>query len=659
MAKDFRDAKVYPSQTAAQREKLLAAGINLRWWQEKDPEERAHGVIDMAKGLEDAASQRLQANLRHARLYENVELDGLTGTDYAQALVRQALYGAGIMRLNVVAACIDTLMAKIAKNKPRPNFLTSGGSWKMQRKARSLDKFMRGLFYETRVHDKAKDVFLDAETFGTGLLHVYDADDKRLDCERVIPSEIFVDDTDAMYGAPRTMFRKKRIQREVLVSMFPKHADAILTAAESEDASDSTAKEARTPSIDVWEAWHLPSKKDAGDGLHCITIDGTELFCEEWKLDCFPFVRLPFKKRTLGFWGKGVAESLVGIQVELNRLVLSISEQLRRKGKGRIFLQLGSKVNPNQLTNGIGDIVYYTGSPPVVDNSNVVSPEEFMQVDRLYQKAFQEVGISELSAAAKKPSGLDAAVALREFSDIESERFALVHQAWETFFLDYAALCLKLISKQYGWEGYKIQMPSKRYTITVDWKDIDLDEDSYVMQMFPTSSLPQTPAARYAKVKEMRQDGFISDAVAKRLLEFPDIEAEMNLGNAAIDDADAVISAILDEEEPELLPIEPYQDLELIIERATAAYLFARHFPDIEKERLDLLRQLIDNAAALLAPPAPPAGAPMPGAPMDPAAMGAPPMAGPGAPMPTMANVGNVNIDAAPPVAPAVPPVTA
>jgi hypothetical protein len=268
--------------------------------------------------------------------------------------------------------------------------------------------------------------------------------------------------------------------------------------------------------------------------------------------------------------------------VELNRLVRSVSEQIRRKGKGRVFLQVGSKVNPNHLTNQIGDIVNYVGTPPIVDNTNAVSQEEFAQIDRLYQRAFQEVGVSELSAAAKKPSGLDAAVALREYSDIESERFALVHQKWEGFFLDFAELVLALLDEQWGLKSYKVKLPSKRFIIEVDKADITLARDAFIMQMFPVSSLPQTPAARYAKVKEMMQDQFIDKATAQRLLEFPDIEAEANLGNAAIDDADATISAILDDETPTYLPLETYQNVQLLLTRALAAYLFVRHFPDVE-----------------------------------------------------------------------------
>jgi hypothetical protein len=49
----------------------------------------------------------------------------------------------------------------------------------------------------------------------------------------------------------------------------------------------------------------------------------------------------------------------------------------------------------------------------------------------------------------------------------------------------------------------------------------------------------------------------ITATVAKRLLGFPDVEAEMDLGNAALDDVDATISAILDDDEPVLHPPEP------------------------------------------------------------------------------------------------------
>jgi len=453
MSLDYRDAKYYKSSTDAEKaENRVDGGVDCQWWETSNVAERVKAFNNVCISLKQNSQDRKEANLRHARLYENVELDSLSGGDYATAVVRQALLGSGIMRLNVTAAAVDTLAAKIGKNNPRPTFLTSGGNWPMQQKARRLNQFSQGFFYETKFKQVAERILFDAFIFGTGLGYLYKGEDGRIEFERVIPDEIYVDDSDAHYGAPRTMYRRKTVNKDVLASIFPDQKDAIHQASGPDDQKNVTSKGA-VPCVEVWEAWHLPSGQGKSDGKHVIMINGAELLCEPWKLQKHPFVTIRFKKRTVGFWGKGVVESLTGIQLELNRLVGSISEQLRRKGRNQVFLQYGSKVNPEKITNNIGDIIWYTGAPPTFNNQNAVSAEDYMQVDRLYQRAFQEVGISELSASAKKPSGLDAAVALREYSDIESERFALTHIAWEQFSLDFAELGLELISKQYGSEG--------------------------------------------------------------------------------------------------------------------------------------------------------------------------------------------------------------
>jgi hypothetical protein len=657
MTDDYRDAK-----TMAERpEKSDKYGVvKARWW-EVDASERAQFVCQTGESLRMDAAGRQQASIRHARLYENVELDSLVGRDFAEAVSRQTLMGAGMMSLNVGASCVNTLTAKITKNRPRPNFLTSGGSWASQIKARNLDKWAKGFIYETKYYQKARPVFVDGQVFGTGVLFVYGNKQNKLDCERVLESEIFVDALDGQYGEPRQLFRVKYVGRDILTRLFPKHADAIANAGKRAKVDNiNGSQEILENTLVVWECWHLPSGPKAKDGMHCIAIDGAELSCEAWRLDKFPFIFNRFQKRLTGFFGKGVIETIQPIQVEINRAVRSISLQMKRKGKGRTYVQIGSKVNPSSLTNADGgDIVMYAGEMPRDAAVNAIAPEEFNYVLSLRQQAFQEVGMSEMSVSAKKPAGLDAAVALREYSDIESERFAPQHQDWEQMVLDYVELSVDLITEQYGWSGYKVLVPGRRDLLEVDWANIDLSRDSYVMQMWPVSSLPQNPSARYQKVKEMRQDGFIDMPVAQRLLEHPDIEAESNLGNAIIDDCDATISAILDDEEPRLMPLEMYQNEDLIIQRANAAYLYARH-RNCPENRLALLRQLIDSAtrakAAKMMPPPMPPGAGGPPPPMPPGAGGPPP---PGMMPPAPGGAGPVitnTMNAAAPI-PMTPPV--
>ncbi len=653
MADDFRSAK---SLKEKPENKTLSGVIEPRWW-EVPKDELADAVVSVGRDLKIASSDRHAAMVRHARLYENCDFDTLVGRDYQSSLMRQVLTGAGMMSLNVGASCVDTLTAKVTKNRPAIRIITSGGSWDMQIKARELEKWCKGYIYETKVHVKSRQVFVDSCEFGTALLHVFPRPDKKLDCERVLPEEILIDDLDGQYGDPRQMVRLKYVDRDVLTRLFPKKAEEIAEAGKQEKQDNivlSGNQEAVENTVEVWEAWHLPSGEGAKDGKHVIAIDGCVLLEEPWKICSFPFVVLRFKKRTTGFWGKGVIETVQPIQVELNRTVRSISRQMHRKGKGRTWVQVGSKVVSSNLTNNDGgDVLMYVGEKPTVDNGNAIAQEEFNYVLTLRQQAFQEVGISELSAAAKKPSGLDAAVALREYNDIESERFAPQHQMWEEYYKDFIELSIDLITEQYGWSGYQVLVPGRRDLGTVDWKDINLKRDDYVMQLYPASSLPQTPAAKYQAIKERVNDGMMSKTVAMRLLDMPDIEAESNLANAALDDADATISAILDDKEPRLLPLEPYQNIDLIIERATAAYLYARH-RGCPEERLSLLRNLIDNATqakvSLTAP------APMPGA--APGAAPAPAGPPPGAPMAGGPSINNT-LNVPPPVIPMTPPVVA
>jgi hypothetical protein len=301
---------------------------------------------------------------------------------------------------------------------------------------------------------------------------------------------------------------------------------------------------------------------------------------------------------------------LTGIQLELNRLVRSVSAQLQRKGRGRIFMPLSAKVPPEHMTNAIADIVYFNGTQgPTIDASNAVAPEEFLQIERLYQKAFQIIGASELSVSAKKPSGLDAAVALREFQEIESERFAKQHQRWDNFHMELAEAMIDFV-REFGGEDYVTKYEHKRYMQTIKWSDVKHEPGEYAIQMHPSSSLPQTPAARRQAVKELELDGRIDGATALRLLDMPDLDSQMNLGLASQDDVDFLIDKVLNDEEYEAP--DKYTNLDLLVEHGTAMYLFARNH-DAPEKVLRNLTALIDQAATMsLAAKAPlmPAGQP-------------------------------------------------
>jgi len=628
---------------AKQEAREEAARVGL-WWKCDGSEDRANAMVKAADALKEQQSERSMLNLMHARLYGNNDLSSFGGRTYTSTMVQNSQTRIAI---NVVASAIDTLSSKIAKSRPRPSCQTAGGSWSMQQKAQRLNSFLEGVFYEAKIYTVAAMQFICALVFGTRALKIFLTDENRIEIENVFIDDLFVEDVDGRNGKPRQLFQRHLISKDVLIEQFGETKEiieAIEGATAPEDASTEVGFDDK---IEVWEGWHLKSGSKAKDGKHVIAIKGCELLSEDWDHPFFPFAFMRFSKRMLGFWGKGVAEALTGIQVSINRTVKSIDEQIRRKGKGRIFVQKGSKVLPSHLTNGIADIVEYLGLPPQIDSSNAVATEEFMYLKDLIQQAFQEVGVSQLSASMKKPSGLDAQVAIREFTDIESERFALLSQDWDQNFLNVAEIAIALVQKDMG-SGYKVRLPNKRFIVDIDWKDIDMKRDDFILQMFPVSSLPAHPGARYQKVKEMYQDGVIDLATFKKLMDFPDIKAESDLGNAAMDDVACVIGYILDEAKPRYEPPDKYQNLDLLMSMALASLLYAKHH-GAEEERLEMLRRLIDEASAMQLAAQAAAAAPAPGA--APAAPGAPAPAG--GPMGDMTQ--NVNM----PVQPAVPPLIA
>lgn len=595
----------------SQGDKVSDVGKAGFWWKESDPGYRAQQLSAAATALEKDQINRHNLSLLHARLYGNFDLSGFGARQYS----RGSAIASSKIALNIVESATDTLAAKISKHRPRPVFLTDGAKWAEQQKAKRLGRFVDGGFAHAKIYAKDDLIFIDACTFGTGGYKFIIDEEGKVNVERVFIDEILVDEADARYGAPRQMFQGKLCHREKLLEDYPKFKQEIMDA----KAPNGVEMSGMGDMVQVWEGWHLPTSSTSKDGCHSIVLDGgVELHYEKWSLNRFPFVFFHFKPRLLGFWGQGVAEILTGLQLELNRLMRSVSEQLRRKGRGRTWVPLAAKVPPEHFTNSIGDIAYYNGGvAPTVDSSNAVAQEEFMQIERLWKFGFQLVGVSEMSVSAKKPSGLDAGVALREYEEIESERFAKQHQRWDAFHMEIAETYLDFV-REFGGSDYVTKYEHKRFMEPIKWSDVAQESGSYMIQIFPSSSLPQTPAARRQEVTELESSGKIDAPTALKLLDFPDISTEMDLGVAAQDDVDAMIDRVLNGDGEVEMP-DKYTNLDMFVSRGTAAYLFARNH-DADEKRLQRLSAMVDSAAAQstaakapLMPPGQPTTLPMPG----------------------------------------------
>lgn len=574
-------------------EALVQRAAATYWW--KEGERTKHeAVFQAVRRIEENQSYRTKENLRHARLYGNMEFMGLTPGTYARS--KTSTSDSERLRYNLCQSVVDTLASKIAKNKPKPMFLTSGGDFTLQRKAKLLDKFSLGQFYATNIYTKGRRVFRDAAVLGTGHIKTFEMRGK-IYSQRVLTSEILVDDADAFYGEPRQLFQqKKTIPREILLALYPGKAKAIRDAPRCIDEAGLTQSLADL--VEVVEAWHLQSGPEAGDGKWGMFIETATLESDEWTEEDFPFSTLRFNERMAGYYGQGAVEQVKPQQIEVNRTLQVIQKSLKIMGVPRVWIEANSQVVASHITNEIGAIGYYTGTPPQMGQfGTVIAPELFKHLADTINRAFEQCGVSQMSAQSKKPAGIDTAVGMRTLNDIESERFMLLGQDFEEFYMDIARKQVKLARRIHERDGkFSVTVRQKRFLETIDWKDVDLADDQYQLQVYPTALLPTEPAGRRQAVQEMITAGLIDTDQGRELLDYPDLEKFMSLTSSGNDTIDEIAELML--AKGEFVPPDAFMPLERAIPRVNMHYLRARldRAPD---ERLELLRKWITQASAI------------------------------------------------------------
>jgi hypothetical protein len=561
-----------------------------RWWLEDEPHDC---VTALADHLREKSSARHDADCRHYRLYAGAKALGLRPSQYARTVPY-----AERVAWNVVAACIDTYVAKMLRSTPAPMFLTNGADWKTGRKAKRLNAFGRGALHQSGAYRVSPVIERDAAIFGTSPLHVF-SESKRLCSERVFPWELLVDDTEAMYGEPRTLIREKFVDRAVALEKWGK-TDELRDAITRAPAADANAigRDSASDQITIRQAWHLPSVEGGKDGRTAICIPNATLHADSWARSRFPFAFRRYADPVAGFWGIGIAERLTGIQLEINKLLTRIQGAHHFHGRPIVILDETSGIPKSHITNDLATILVSNragGNPVQVVASPTMPPDVYQHLMTLRAQAFEEIGISQLDAAAKKPAGLDSRVALREYNDIGSERFLLQGKRREDWHMDVVRASLDEVREL---DGFSIDVPDRRNPETVEWKDVNLDDTAYVLQCFPTSALPQQPAARMQALQEHLESGLITREQFFDMSDAPDLDSLRDEMNAPTDAIRSRIDKILDGEDPGVP--ESYDALSLIPSMGTAVYLRERE-RGAPEEILETLRQYINQAAALIA----------------------------------------------------------
>lgn len=601
---------------------IINASKGVKWWKAETDRERAQGLLSTMGYLKQNQQYRQRQMAIFARLYGNLSIFNFVGSNLNKMSLANNL-PVDRPTMNVVQSAIDTLTSQITQNRPRPIFQTDDGNYKERNLAKQLNNFMNGEFYQTKAYDVMEQIFRDAAVLGTGCIKVLELE-KKVALERVLLSELLVDHNDGAYGNPRQMIQMKLIDRDVLADMFPDAADEIKAAESATLDASMDSSETIADQLIVAEGWHLPSGDGAKDGRHTIACSAGVILDEEYTKDKFPFIFFHFNPRILGFWGQSASEQLMGTQIEINKMLQTASQSITLSAVPRVWIENSSKVVKAHINNSMGAIGTYSGTPPIfMAGSTGLNTDFYQHIQRLVEYAYQQIGVSQLSANGQKPAGLNSGEAQREYNDRQTDRFATLSRRYDNISIELAYQMVDLAKEIAERDGkYEtIYLGENKSATTVDLPKASLLKNPFVIQCADASMLPRDPAGRKQEVTEMMQSGMITMQEGRRLLNFPDLEQVNRLAIAGEERILKILDMIIEEGKAE--PADPMMDLQKAVELSTQYYnlYMTRNLEEDKAEMLRTFRQQALDLVQAAMPPQPPA---VPGGPM--AVPQAPPM---------------------------------
>lgn len=632
-------------------------------WHELEGDEMGAEVSAVVSSIEVSDGWRRYSALRNLRRTDArpVAAWGLPpteqGLDNGPVLV-------GELRIRIAKAMMETFTADVCgRQRPKPQFMTTGADWQLRRRAKKLDKFVFGVMSQrqNQYHD-AWEVMTaaveDAMRWTGGAIKVHTEAD-RVSLTRVYAHDILVDPREARHGNPRNMFQLIPYDRDLLAAEFPEYAAQIQASprwTEPEawflDQTESINGSRTMDTVKVIEAWCLPRVIGgiSGDpvlipGKHAIVAGSTVLHEEEWTRDYFPFAIVRWSPDPVGYWGTSLVDEVCEMEAEVNEQAIRMQERERLLSGRRVYYAEGSiAADALEFNEAETHIAWRGDVPPIVEKVDPLNDNDIAYLQLMRQMPFELLGISVQAATGRKDPGITSGAAIRTVADIGSQRQAVrARRMWENFAVEIGRRIVDAVSELASDDpDFAVRFAGRGFLEEIKWSDVDLRDNEYQIQCAPASSLPQDPSGRLQTAQELFSAGLINASVFKRLLDWPDLEGEQQRESAEYEYVEWLIDRYLDATDEQIEDPMFYQSPEGfftnmldVIGHVGQAYFVAKR-EGAPAENLELLsryieecqelikRQMSDMAAA--AGGAPPGGPP----PAAPGGPGGAPMTEPG-----------------------------
>ena len=436
-------------------------------------------------------------------------------------------------QLNIIASCIDTLHAKIAESKVRPFFTTINGTFKDIQTVKQTQHFFDIMFDEQGINKTVSDAFRDACIFDTGVIYI---DEETATVRRALPFQVYVSPSEVNYKNITKCYYE---QKDFPITCLP---EKVLTKFKNKNLDF----------VDFGIYYDTFNKTKA------YTANGSFVLAEEWGKEAIPFIFLHYKNPILSNVSISVVDMLINIQQEINILMAKIKDASQINPANTFFVPDGSSIKAQQLNNRVGNVITYkpqaSGGVPVITSTPAFIDGQYMSLlDSLIQKAYDIVGVSQLSATSRKPTGLNSGIAIATAEDIEADRFETQLNQVIRAYVDIAKTCIKIFDKD------SEVLPSSKYRCSIKWSDVLREADNMNIQFSGADNLSKDPSTKLQQLQQLATAGVIPAARISQLMQIPDLEMGYSLANNAIEAVMEVIKNCVENDDFDIPAYVPFE----------------------------------------------------------------------------------------------------
>lgn len=476
-------------------------------------------------------------------------------------------------QLNVIKSCIDTLVSKISQSKVRPFFNVQNGTFKDIQIVKNSQDFFDLYFDEQKVHSKVSDAFRDACIFDTGVIYI---DEVAQTIDRALPWQVYVRPSEASYNKVSRAYYERTEYPTCLIDKYKGNAEYCSYAIYYDTKNKTKAT----------------------------FVDNELLKLETYDKEVLPFIFIHYNHPIYGNSSQSVVDMLNSIQLEINILTNKIKEASQLNAALTYWVPEGSTIKAGQLNNRIGNVVTYkptpqmTSSPVTVSTPAMIDNQYINVLNDFIQKAYEMVGVTQLSAQGAKPVGVDSGIALQTLENVESERFECQLSNVISSYVDIAKTCIKVFDKS------KDILPSDKNRVSIKWADVVKESDKMFIQYSAADNLSKDPQTKLQQLQALAQAQIIPTSRVAQLMEIPDIQSGYSLANNSVRAVMTVIDRCLGEDNFDVPDFVPFTMLkEEIMNTQLSLYSCGKN-NDEDIEKLNRLYEVIEELESQLEPPA-------------------------------------------------------